>query len=362
MRDSVDNAIVVCNMENFDPVGIHTGDSIVYAPVQTLTDREVQMLRDASLSIIRALKIEGGCNVQLALDPAQDRYYVIEVNPRVSRSSALASKATGYPIAKVAAKIAVGLTLDEILNPVTGTTLAEFEPALDYVVCKIPRWPFDKFVRVDRRLGTQMKATGEVMAVGRNVEEATQKAIRSLDIDINYIGDEELADLNEADLVDGIIHARDDRIFYLYEAIKRGYSVDKLADLTKINVYYLDKLLHIYEIEQELIATPFNADVLELAKKNGFSDEVIGKMWKTNEKEVRAYREQVGLSPVYKMIDTCAGEFESQTPYYYSTYELENESIVSNRKSIVVLGSGPIRIGQGVEFDYATVHSIQAIR
>ncbi|MCT1176580.1 carbamoyl-phosphate synthase large subunit [Pediococcus pentosaceus] len=362
MRDSVDNAIVVCNMENFDPVGIHTGDSIVYAPVQTLTDREVQMLRDASLSIIRALKIEGGCNVQLALDPAQDRYYVIEVNPRVSRSSALASKATGYPIAKVAAKIAVGLTLDEILNPVTGTTLAEFEPALDYVVCKIPRWPFDKFVRADRRLGTQMKATGEVMAVGRNVEEATQKAIRSLDIDINYIGDEELADLNEADLVDGIIHARDDRIFYLYEAIKRGYSVDKLADLTKINVYYLDKLLHIYEIEQELIATPFNADVLELAKKNGFSDEVIGKMWKTNEKEVRAYREQVGLSPVYKMIDTCAGEFESQTPYYYSTYELENESIVSNRKSIVVLGSGPIRIGQGVEFDYATVHSIQAIR
>ncbi|MBF7121965.1 carbamoyl-phosphate synthase large subunit [Pediococcus pentosaceus] len=362
MRDSVDNAIVVCNMENFDPVGIHTGDSIVYAPVQTLTDREVQMLRDASLSIIRALKIEGGCNVQLALDPAQDRYYVIEVNPRVSRSSALASKATGYPIAKVAAKIAVGLTLDEILNPVTGTTLAEFEPALDYVVCKTPRWPFDKFVRADRRLGTQMKATGEVMAVGRNVEEATQKAIRSLDIDINYIGDEELADLNEADLVDGIIHARDDRIFYLYEAIKRGYSVDKLADLTKINVYYLDKLLHIYEIEQELIATPFNADVLELAKKNGFSDEVIGKMLKTNEKEVRAYREQVGLSPVYKMIDTCAGEFESQTPYYYSTYELENESIVSNRKSIVVLGSGPIRIGQGVEFDYATVHSIQAIR
>lgn len=362
MRDSVDNAIVVCNMENFDPVGIHTGDSIVYAPVQTLTDREVQMLRDASLSIIRALKIEGGCNVQLALDPAQDRYYVIEVNPRVSRSSALASKATGYPIAKVAAKIAVGLTLDEILNPVTGTALAEFEPALDYVVCKIPRWPFDKFVRADRRLGTQMKATGEVMAVGRNVEEATQKAIRSLDIDINYIGDEELADLNEADLVDGIIHARDDRIFYLYEAIKRGYSVDKLADLTKINVYYLDKLLHIYEIEQELIATPFNADVLELAKKNGFSDEVIGKMWKTNEKEVRAYREQMGLSPVYKMIDTCAGEFESQTPYYYSTYELENESIVSNRKSIVVLGSGPIRIGQGVEFDYATVHSIQAIR
>lgn len=362
MRDHNDNAIVVCNMENFDPVGIHTGDSIVYAPVQTLTDREVQMLRDASLNIIRALKIEGGCNVQLALDPTRDEYYVIEVNPRVSRSSALASKATGYPIAKVAAKIAVGLTLDEILNPVTGTTLAEFEPALDYVVCKIPRWPFDKFVRADRRLGTQMKATGEVMAVGRNVEEATQKAIRSLDIDINYIGDDALADLSEEDLVDGIIHARDDRIFYLYEAIKRGYSIDKLADLTKINVYFLDKLIHINEIEKEIKATPFNADVLTLAKKNGFADEVIGRFWNASEEQIRDYREEIGLKAVYKMIDTCAGEFESQTPYYYSTYEFENESTVSDKKSILVLGSGPIRIGQGVEFDYATVHSIQAIR
>lgn len=362
MRDHNDNAIVVCNMENFDPVGIHTGDSIVYAPVQTLTDREVQMLRDASLNIIRALKIEGGCNVQLALDPTKDEYYVIEVNPRVSRSSALASKATGYPIAKVAAKIAVGLTLDEILNPVTGTTLAEFEPALDYVVCKIPRWPFDKFVRADRRLGTQMKATGEVMAVGRNVEEATQKAIRSLDIDINYIGDDNLADLNEADLVDGIIHARDDRIFYLYEALKRGYTIDKLADLTKINVYFVDKLLHIYEVEKEIIGTPFNADVLKVAKKNGFSDETISKLWNASEDQVRDFRNEIGLKAVYKMIDTCAGEFESQTPYYYSTYEFENESTVSDKKSILVLGSGPIRIGQGVEFDYATVHSIQAIR
>ena len=362
MRDHDNNAIVVCNMENFDPVGIHTGDSIVYAPVQTLTDREVQKLRDAALRIIRALKIEGGCNVQLALDTKSDNYYVIEVNPRVSRSSALASKATGYPIAKVAAKIAVGLTLDEIENPVTKTTLAEFEPALDYVVCKIPRWPFDKFNRADRTLGTQMKATGEVMAVGRNVEEATQKAIRSLDIDLDYIGDDNLAKLDEADLVDGLIHARDDRLFYLYEALKRGYSVDKLAQYTKITPYFLDKLSHIYEIERELAGTPFNADVMQLAKKNGFSDVEIAKLWHSTEKEVRDYREEMGLKVVYKMIDTCAGEFEAQTPYYYSTYELENESVPSDKKSVIVLGSGPIRIGQGVEFDYATVHSIQAIQ
>ena len=362
MRDHADNAIVVCNMENFDPVGIHTGDSIVYAPVQTLSDREVQELRDAALRIIRALKIEGGCNVQFALDPVQNRYYVIEVNPRVSRSSALASKATGYPIAKVAAKIAVGLQLDEILNPVTGSTYAEFEPALDYVVCKIPRWPFDKFANADRRLGTQMKATGEVMAVGRTVEEATQKAVRSLDIDVAELHDERLANLNDTELLAGIKVARDDRLFYLYEALRRGESLTKLAQLTKISVYFLDKLLHIYEIETALQDHPFATEWLTDAKHYGFADTTIARLWQTTADRVREFRQQTGIQPVYKMIDTCAGEFASSTPYYYSTYEFENESQVSEKPSILVLGSGPIRIGQGVEFDYATVHSIQAIR
>ena len=362
MRDTADNAMVVCCMENFDPVGIHTGDSIVFAPCQTLSDREYQMLRDCALKLIRALKIEGGCNVQLALDPNSYQYNVIEVNPRVSRSSALASKATGYPIAKMAAKIAVGLTLDEIKNPVTGTTFAEFEPALDYVVCKIPRWPFDKFTHADRRLGSQMKATGEVMAIGRNCEEAVQKAVRSLEIDQKDLFSQEAQSASDTELEDKLVHVQDDRIFYLAEALRRGYSLEDLHELTKLTVYFLDILKHIVELEDQIKASPKDAAVLKLAKQYGFSDPTIADLWQTDADSVRQLRRQNGIVPVYKMVDTCAAEFESQTPYFYSTYDHENESIKSARPSVLVIGSGPIRIGQGVEFDYATVHSVKAIQ
>lgn len=362
MRDSADNAMVVCNMENIDPVGIHTGDSIVVAPSQTLSDYEYQLLRDSSLKIIRALGIEGGCNVQLALDPNSFNYYIIEVNPRVSRSSALASKATGYPIAKLAAKIAVGLTLDEMKNPVTGTTYAQFEPALDYVVAKIPRWPFDKFEHGERKLGTQMKATGEVMSIGRNIEEALLKAVRSLEIGTIHIETPEANAVSDEDLVGKIINAQDDRLFYLIEGIRRGYSIQDLAELTKIDLFFLDKLLHIVEIEQDLKDHPYDLTSLENAKKNGFSDVAVAKFWETDALRIREIRKENGLVPVYKMVDTCAGEFESKTPYFYSTYEQENESIASKKESVLVLGSGPIRIGQGVEFDYATVHSVKAIQ
>lgn len=362
MRDSADNAIVVCNMENFDPVGIHTGDSIVFAPSQTLADHEYQMLRDASLSIIRALKIEGGCNVQLALDPHSFNYYVIEVNPRVSRSSALASKATGYPIAKLAAKIALGLTLDEMKNPVTGTTFAEFEPALDYVVAKIPRWPFDKFENGERVLGTQMKATGEVMAIGRNIEESLLKAVRSLEIGAHHLELPELKTVTEERLMEKIVRAQDDRLFYLAEAIRRGYPIQELADLTKIDLFFLDKLLHIVELEDELSEQPNQLDLLLTVKQNGFTDRKIAELWKTTTEAIRQLRTEKNIQPVYKMVDTCAAEFESHTPYFYSTYEIENESHRSEKPSVLVLGSGPIRIGQGVEFDYATVHSVKAIQ
>lgn len=362
MRDAADNALVVCNMENFDPVGIHTGDSIVFAPTQTLSDTENQMLRDASLSIIRALKIEGGCNVQLALDPNSFNYYVIEVNPRVSRSSALASKATGYPIAKLAAKIAVGLTLDEMINPVTRTTYAMFEPALDYVVAKIPRFPFDKFENGERRLGTQMKATGEVMAIGRNIEESLLKACRSLEIGVYHNEIEELAQVSDDVLVEKIVKAQDDRLFYLSEAIRRGYTIEELAELTKIDIFFLDKLLHIVEIEQDLATHKGSKDSLREAKRNGFSDKKIANIWEMSENEIRQFRIENNIIPVYKMVDTCAAEFDSSTPYFYSTYEWENESTKSDKESILVLGSGPIRIGQGVEFDYATVHSVKAIQ
>lgn len=362
MRDHQDNALVVCNMENFDPVGIHTGDSIVYAPVQTLSDREVQMLRDVSLKIIRALKIEGGCNVQLALDPDSYNYYVIEVNPRVSRSSALASKATGYPIAKMAAKIAVGLTLDEIKNPITQTTYAQFEPALDYVVCKIPRWPFDKFTQADRTLGTQMKSTGEVMAIGRNLEEATLKAVRSLEIGLNDLHKTGLQKLSNDSLEKGLIQVQDDRLFYIAEALQRGYSLEKIHDLTKINIFFLDKLVHIQELEQQLQEHPQDLSLLRQAKQYGLADTTIAHCWQQAPQQIRQLRLEQHIVPVYKMVDTCAGEFASVTPYFYSTYEQENESLVDKKPAIVVLGSGPIRIGQGVEFDYATVHCIQAIQ
>ncbi|HEL0711052.1 TPA: carbamoyl-phosphate synthase large subunit [Streptococcus equi subsp. zooepidemicus] len=362
MRDAADNALVVCSMENFDPVGIHTGDSIVFAPTQTLSDVENQLLRDASLRIIRALKIEGGCNVQLALDPNSFSYYVIEVNPRVSRSSALASKATGYPIAKIAAKIAVGLRLDDMLNPVTGTTYAMFEPALDYVVAKLPRFPFDKFEQGERRLGTQMKATGEVMAIGRRIEECLLKACRSLEIGVDHNELKDLDTVSDHELVAHIVRAQDDRLFYLSEALRRGYSIEELAGLTKIDLFFLDKLRHIVELEQELVKKPVDIDLLTEAKRYGFSDQKIAELWQTDAASIRRLRRAYRVLPVYKMVDTCAAEFDSQTPYFYSTYEWENESIKSEKESVIVLGSGPIRIGQGVEFDYATVHSVKAIQ
>lgn len=362
MRDSEDNAMIVCCMENFDPVGIHTGDSIVFSPSQTLSDKEYQMLRDCSLKLIRALKIEGGCNVQLALDPNSFDYDVIEVNPRVSRSSALASKATGYPIAKMAAKIAVGMTLDEIKNPVTGTTYAEFEPALDYVVCKIPRWPFDKFVKADRTLGTQMKATGEVMAIGRTAEEAFQKAVHSLEIDEKDLYSPEAHAASDAKLERKLVKAQDDRLFYLAEAFRRGYSLEDLHELTKINFYFLDIVKHMVELEKTIEHHEDDVDVLRIAKKYGFSDYTIANLWDEDEDDVRKLRKENGIIPVYKMVDTCAAEFESQTPYFYSTYDGENESHRSGKKSVIVIGSGPIRIGQGVEFDYATVHCVKALQ
>jgi carbamoyl-phosphate synthase large subunit len=362
MRDSNDNAIVVCNMENFDPVGVHTGDSIVVAPSQTLSDREYQLLRNASLKIIRALKIEGGCNVQLALDPDSFNYYVIEVNPRVSRSSALASKATGYPIAKLAAKIAVGLTLDEMLNPVTGKTYACFEPALDYVVTKIPRWPFDKFESANRTLGTQMKATGEVMAIGRNFEESLLKAIRSLEADVTHLSLNNKDEIDDELLEKRIRKAGDERLFYLAEAIRRGITIETLHSWSKIDLFFLYKLERLIAFEQEVEGKPFELDTARTAKQKGFADKVIAELWNVTEKDVYQWRIDNGLTPVFKMVDTCAAEFESGTPYFYGTYEEENESIVTEKPSVIVLGSGPIRIGQGIEFDYATVHSVKAIK
>ncbi|OKL37195.1 carbamoyl-phosphate synthase large subunit [Domibacillus mangrovi] len=362
MRDSSDNAIVVCNMENIDPVGVHTGDSIVVAPSQTLTDREYQMLRNTSLKIIRALGIEGGCNVQLALDPYSFQYYIIEVNPRVSRSSALASKATGYPIAKLAAKIAVGLTLDEMMNPVTGKTYACFEPALDYIVSKIPRWPFDKFENANRTLGTQMKATGEVMAIGRTFEESMLKAVRSLESGVFHLELDELADKEDAFIEKRIRKAGDERLFYLGEALRRGITIETIHEWSQIDLFFLKKFENIVRFEKEVEKNPFDAVVAKKAKELGFADKTIAKMWAKTEKEVYDWRKENGIVPVFKTVDTCAAEFESETPYYYGTYEEENESIVTERKSVVVLGSGPIRIGQGVEFDYATVHSVWALK
>ncbi|WP_226665804.1 carbamoyl-phosphate synthase large subunit [Metabacillus litoralis] len=362
MRDSNDHAIVVCNMENFDPVGVHTGDSIVFAPSQTLSDREYQMLRNVSLKIIRALKIEGGCNVQLALDPNSFKYYIIEVNPRVSRSSALASKATGYPIAKLAAKIAVGLTLDEMKNPVTGRTYACFEPALDYIVSKIPRWPFDKFESANRRLGTQMKATGEVMAIGRTLEESLLKAVRSLESDVDYLRLKNAEGFQDDLIEKRIRRAGDERLFYIAEALRRGVTKETIHEWSQIDLFYLMKIEKIIKFETKLQENQYDLTILQKAKEMGFADSEIAKLWNTNEREIYELRKQADIIPVYKMVDTCAAEFESTTPYFYGSYEDENESIVTERESVVVLGSGPIRIGQGVEFDYATVHSVWAIK
>ncbi|OEH91195.1 carbamoyl-phosphate synthase large subunit [Bacillus solimangrovi] len=362
MRDSSGHAIVVCNMENFDPVGVHTGDSIVVAPSQTLSDREYQMLRNASLKIIRALKIEGGCNVQLALDPDSFDYYIIEVNPRVSRSSALASKATGYPIAKLAAKIAVGLTLDEMKNPVTGRTYACFEPALDYIVSKIPRWPFDKFEAANRKLGTQMKATGEVMAIGRSFEESMLKAIRSLETDVDHILLEKFEQLSDEVLQKRIEKPDDERMFIVAEAFRRGKTMEEIYSWSKIDYFFLYKLQKLVKLHEDVAVNPFSIEFGVKAKENGFADSVLARIWNTTEREIYDWRKGNQLVPVYKMVDTCAAEFESATPYYYGTYEQENESVVTEKESVIVLGSGPIRIGQGIEFDYSTVHAVWALK
>jgi carbamoyl-phosphate synthase large subunit len=363
MRDANNSCITVCNMENIDPVGIHTGDSIVVAPSQTLSDREYQMLRAASLKIIRALGIEGGCNVQYALDPYSFKYYVIEVNPRVSRSSALASKATGYPIAKVAAKIAIGLHLDEIKNAVTGKTYASFEPALDYVVLKIPRWPFDKFNLADRTLGTQMKATGEVMAIDRSLEAGLLKAIRSLEIGLYGLTVPGVEEMSNEELEKAIVAADDRRLFFLAECLRRGYRIEDLNQRTKVDLFFLNKLANIVRMEQALAAGGYqNLEILKEAKQLGFSDREIAKLTSAQEEEVRHYRYQNGLRPVYKMVDTCAAEFEAVTPYFYSCYDQENEAIPSGKRKIAVIGSGPIRIGQGIEFDYCSVHSVWALK
>jgi len=363
MRDSNDNCIVICNMENFDPVGVHTGDSIVFAPSQTLSDREYHLLRTSALNIIRSLDIRGGCNVQFALDPHSFQYYVIEVNPRVSRSSALASKATGYPIARIAAKIAIGYTLDELKNPVTGKTYACFEPSLDYVVAKIPRWPFDKFASANRKLGTQMKATGEVMAIGRTLEESLLKAVRSLEIGLDSLRLPGAEGLSDEQIKERLAEPDDERLFLLAEWFRRGHSLDEAHQITAIDRFFLHKIAKIVQFEQSLAEAPeLSKELLTAAKRMGLTDRVIADLRNRTEAEIRRQRKEWGIVPVYKIVDTCAAEFEAETPYFYSTYEQEDEVKKTDKKSIIVLGSGPIRIGQGVEFDYATVHAIWAIR
>lgn len=362
IRDSGDNCITVCSMENIDPVGIHTGDSIVVAPAQTLTDREYQMLRTASRKIIRALGIEGGCNVQFALDPLSFQYYVIEVNPRVSRSSALASKATGYPIAKVATKIAIGFTLDEIKNAVTQKTSACFEPTIDYVVLKIPRWPFDKFSLADRLLGTQMKATGEVMAIDRTFEAALLKAVRSLELGLTGLTLDVFKELDNEQLKKKMAEADDERLFVIAEGFWRGFTPEEISVITRIDLFFLEKIKHIVNLEKELTAGKLTSQLLWRAKRTGFSDSGIARLAGLKENRVQEMREAQGIVPVFKMVDTCAAEFEAVTPYFYSCYEEENEALPEDVRKIVVLGSGPIRIGQGIEFDYCSVHSVWALR
>ncbi|MCX8052606.1 MAG: carbamoyl-phosphate synthase large subunit [Armatimonadetes bacterium] len=411
MRDSNNTCITICSMENLDPMGVHTGDSIVVAPIQTLTDKEYQMLRSASLKIIRALKIEGGCNVQLALNPKSFEYYVIEVNPRVSRSSALASKATGYPIARVAAKIAVGLNLDEIPNAVTGKTRAAFEPTIDYIVAKIPRWPFDKFYTADRTIGTQMKATGEVMSIDRTFEAAIMKAVRSLEIGLSWLRLKNADDLKEEDIKRGLVKATDERLFLIAEALRRGWQVEQIAELSKVDPWFISKIGNVVRMENELreraaevkaltsgqiASRPEAIELLKRAKAMRFPDKVIAHLTGALENQLRYIQLKMGILPTYKMVDTCAAEFEAETPYFYSCYEQEDETgrfvkslddfvqernvagLVTTRMSsssfqevaggrsnppkAIVIGSGPIRIGQGIEFDYCSVHSVWALK
>lgn len=365
MRDSFGNCITVCNMENIDPVGIHTGDSIVVAPSQTLSDKEYQMLRSASIDIINAVGIEGGCNVQLALNPYSFEYAVIEINPRVSRSSALASKATGYPIAKVAAKIALGYGLDEIKNAVTQKTFACFEPSLDYVVVKIPKWPFDKFQGADRELGTKMMATGEIMAIGSNFEAALLKGIRSLEIGKYSLDHKKFKNLSMAELKETVMAPDDERLFALAEMLRREYRIDKVAEITGIDTFFINKFKWIIDQEEKLKLSKIDdldKEWFYNLKRKGFSDKGIADMLEVSPEDVYRLRSIWGIKPVYKMVDTCGGEFEALSPYYYSTYDTYDEVEVSDKKKVIVIGSGPIRIGQGIEFDYASVHCVMALK
>jgi carbamoyl-phosphate synthase large subunit len=363
MRDSVGNCITVCNMENFDPVGVHTGDSIVVAPSQTLSDKEYQMLRSSALNIISALKIEGGCNVQFALNPDSFEYCVIEVNPRVSRSSALASKATGYPIAKLAAKIALGYTLDEIVNAVTGKTYASYEPTLDYIVCKIPKWPFDKFVGASRELGTQMKATGEVMSISNNFEGALMKAIRSLEQNIYDLHIKEVDGFTYEELFDKLANVDDHRLFVIAESLRQGIKPEVIHHITKIDRWFIDKIQHLIEVEERLKTEELSVELLKLAKRLEFPDRVIASYVNKTEQEIHTMRKENDIVAVYKTVDTCAAEFDATTPYYYSVHGGYNEvDPQDEKKKIMVLGSGPIRIGQGIEFDYCSVHCVWALK
>ncbi len=359
MRDGADKAIVICNMENVDPVGIHTGDSIVVAPCQTITEEENRIMSESALKIIKALKIKGGCNVQYALDPVTSKYYLIEVNPRVSRSSALASKASGFPIARVTAKIAVGMTLDEIM--ITDRT-ADLEPSLDYIVMKMPRFPFDKFADASNKLGTQMKATGEVMSIGLSLEEGFLKAVRSLETGVCHIWMDKFKDVASEELLEYVKDGTDDRLFALAQLMRNGVSLDDIYAVTKIEHFFLQKLKNIVDYEEELEKNPGDVEILRTAKKIGFSDKFISKLWNVKEKSVFDLRKANGIFPVYEMIDTCAKDENSYIPYFYSTYAGRNRSVITDRKKIIVLGAGPIRIGQGVEFDYSTVHAVKTIK
>ena len=363
MRDSAGNCITVCNMENLDPVGVHTGDSIVVAPSQTLSDKEYQMLRSSALNIITALNIEGGCNVQYALNPNSFEYCVIEVNPRVSRSSALASKATGYPIAKLAAKIALGYTLDEIKNAVTGKTYASYEPTLDYVVCKIPKWPFDKFVDASRKLGTQMKATGEVMSICNNFEGALMKALRSLEQNVFYLHLDAFTKLTHDELKQKLKDVDDQRIFAVAESLRKGITEQEIHEITKIDVWFIDKIKHLVEMEERIKTEELTVDLLKQAKRLQFPDRVIAELTGKTEQEIHQMRKDNNIVAAYKVVDTCAAEFDAQTPYYYSIQGGVNEvEPQREKKKIMVLGSGPIRIGQGIEFDYCSVHCVWALK
>ncbi|MGE4275196.1 MAG: carbamoyl-phosphate synthase large subunit, partial [Candidatus Methanomethylophilaceae archaeon] len=359
MRDRKDNCIIICSMENFDAMGVHTGESIVCAPAQTLSDQDHQRLRDSAIKVIRALRIEGGCNVQFAYNPEDGDYRLIEVNPRVSRSSALASKATGYPIARVSAKIAVGLTLDEILNRITGNTFAAFEPTIDYVVVKIPRWPFDKFRTVDRTLGTQMKSTGETMAIGRTIEEAVMKGIRSLEIGKTGL---ESDDLTDEELLTDLQTPTDTRLFSIAETLRRGMDVDTVAEHTFWDPFFVQKIKNLVDMEERLKTEPLDTHLLRDAKRMGFADLTIAEFAGMEESEVRALRKEKGILPTYKMVDTCAAEFAAVTPYFYSSYGRMCEVKKTDRKTVVIVGGGPIRIGQGIEFDYCCVHGVFALQ